>query len=301
MIRRSVVIVAALMIPFAASAQKREVMELQRDVATLIQDIKTLSAAVASINERTKLTYDTTQKSTHDLIGMDNAIRDRIKEQLAAPVASMNSRLDSVANEFQSVRESVSDVNTRLSKLQAQLEDISNAIKTLQAPPAPPPSANPGAAGAPASGSASSGPPPGMSAQQLYDNAMRDRSGGQLDLAMQGFQQYLQWYPNTELAPNAQFYVGQIHYDRSEWVDALKAFDAVLERFSQNNKTPDAMFMKGMTLLRSGQRNEAAREFLNVIQQFPRSEVAPKARAQRAALGLGTPGASPTKSRSRSR
>jgi tol-pal system protein YbgF len=297
MIRRSVVFVAALVMPFAAHAQKREVMELQRDVATLIQDLKTLSATVASINERTLRTYETTQKSSHDIIGMDNQIRDRIKEQLATPVASMNSRLDSVANEFQAVRESVSDINNRLGKLQAQLEDIANAVRTLQAPPAPPPSGAPGPGGAPATGAAQSGPPPGASAQQIYDAAMRDRSGGQLDLAMQGFQQYLQWYANTELAPNAQFYIGQIHYDRGEWADALKGFDAVLERYSENNKTADAMFMKGMTLLRSGQRNEAAREFLNVIQQFPRSEVAAKARSQRAALGLSVPSAAPSKSR----
>lgn len=300
MIRLPAVLVTAafattLILPPAAFAQKTEVVvrEIQRDVANLIQDVKTLSATVAAIDERTKATQDTAQKSSANLATMDSALRSTVKEQLGAPVAAMNTRLDAMANEFQSVRESVVDVNNRLSKLQAQLEDIANAVKTLQAPPAPPP----GAAGTQLSGAAPAGPPPGMSAQQLYDSAMRDRSGGQLDLAMQGFQQYLQWYPNTELAPNAQFYIAQIHYDRGQWDDALKAFDAVLERYSENSKTPDAMYMKGMTLLRSGQRNEAAKEFLNVVQQFPRSEVAGKARTQRAALGLRTP--SPTKSRSR--
>jgi tol-pal system protein YbgF len=251
---------------------------------------------VSQINERTQLTYDTAQKSSTSIAVLDNAIRDRIKEQLSAPIAALNTRLDTMTNEFQSVRESVADVNNRLGKMQAQMEDIANAVKTLQAPPAPPPGAT-----APAtSGMAPSGPPAGMSAQQLYDSAQRDRMGGQLDLAKQGLEQYLQWYPNTELAPNAQFYIGQIHYDRNEWDDAVKAFDAVLERYSENSKTPDAMYMKGMTLLRSGQRNEAAKEFLNVIQQFPRSEVAGKARTQRAALGLKSPGATPaSKSRSR--
>jgi tol-pal system protein YbgF len=296
--RSAVVVTAlfasALLVPSAAFAQKREVQELQRDVANLIQDIKTLSATVAQINERTQLTYDTAQKSNTSLAVLDNAIRDRIKEQLSAPIAALNTRLDTMTNEFQSVRESVADVNTRLGKMQLQMEDIANAVKTLQAPPAPPP----GATAPTTSGAAPSSPPPGMSAQQLYDSAQRDRSGGQLDLAMQGFEQYLQWYPNTELAPNAQFYIGQIHYDQSRWDDALKGFDAVLERYSENSKTADAMFMKGMTLLRSGQRNEAAKEFLNVIQQFPRSEVAAKARTQRAALGLKSPtGASKSRTR----
>ena len=50
---------------------------------------------------------------------------------------------------------------------------------------------------------------------------MRDRSGGNLDLALQGFQEYLRYYGNTDLAPNAQFYIGQIHYDKNEFATWL--------------------------------------------------------------------------------
>ena len=128
-----------------------------------------------------------------------------------------------------------------------------------------------------------------MSAKSVYETALRDRSGGNLDLAMQGFQEYLRYYGNTELAPNAQFYIGQIHYDKNEFEPALQAFDAVLEKYPENNKTADAMYMKGMALLKSGQRNEAAREFLNVITKYPNAEVAAKARTQRKALGLSVP------------
>ena len=138
-----------------------------------------------------------------------------------------------------------------------------------------------------------------MSAKSLYETAMRDRSGGNLDLALQGFQEYLRYYSNTELAPNAQFYVGQIHYDKNEFQPALQAFDAVLEKFPDNNKTADATYMKGMALLKSGQRNEAAREFLNVITKYPNSEAAPKARIQRKALGLSVPTAQPASARKR--
>ena len=130
-----------------------------------------------------------------------------------------------------------------------------------------------------------------MTAQGLYDSARKDMSGGNLDLAVQGFQEYLRFYGNTELAPNAQFYIGQIHYDKNDFAPALQAFDTVLEKYPENNKTADANYMKGMALLKSGQRNEAAREFLNVVQKYPTAEVAAKARTQRRALGLTTTGA----------
>ena len=107
-----------------------------------------------------------------------------------------------------------------LSKVQAQLIDLNNAVKVLQAPlllrrllrrssrhlGGPPPG-----------GAAAAGPPAGLSAQQLYDSAMRDRSGGNPDLALQGFQEYLKWFGTSELAPNAQFYVGQIYYDKGDF------------------------------------------------------------------------------------
>jgi tol-pal system protein YbgF len=214
-------------------------------------------------------------------------LRERLSQQLITPVANLSTKMDQMSTDFNGVRESVSDLNERLGKIQTQIVDLSNTVKVLQSPPAPPPGAGtvPGtmAPGAPA------GPPAGMSAKQVYESALRDQSGGNLDLAQQGFEEYLKWFSDTELAPNAQFYIGEISYSKNDFANAIKAYDAVLERFPENNKTPDAMFKKGMALLRSGQRNQAGQEFLAVIQKFPNSEVAQKARAQRKALGLSVP------------
>ena len=296
----------ALLLPAATFGQKREIVELQRDIANLNEQVRGVQRSVDERAAELKLlinqALETSQKSNASV----NQIESRMKEQLAAPVAGMNTRVEQVSGDVQALRESVNDLTTRIGKLQQALEDLSSAVKTLQTPPTPPPTTGgmPSATG-PAGTNPGTGtptaPPAGMSARQLYDNAMRDRSGGNLDLALQGFQQYLQYYGDTELAPNAQFYVGQIHYDRGEFPDALKAFDTVLERYPENNKTPDAMYMKGMTLLRSNQRNEAAKEFLNVIQKFPRSEVADKARNQRRQLGLSVPGSAAAPSRTRRR
>jgi TolA-binding protein len=66
----------------------------------------------------------------------------------------------------------------------------------------------------------------------------------------------------------------------------------VLERYPENNKTPDATYMKGMALWKSGQATAAGRTFMDVIQKYPKSDVAPKARDARKALGLSVPSAS---------
>src|SRR5207302_3492427 len=107
------------------------------------------------------------------------------------------------------VRENVADLSGRLAKLDSKLTDISNAIRTLQAPPAAPPPA-PGAPGNPAA----QGPPPGVSAESLFQNAFRDYSSGKDELAMDEFNQYLKYFPQTAEAPTAQYYIGAI-YDRA--------------------------------------------------------------------------------------
>jgi tol-pal system protein YbgF len=155
----------------------------------------------------------------------------------------------------------------------------------MQAPAPPPPSTS-----APASA------PP---AELLYNNALRDRSGGKPDLALQQFRDYLQYYRDTELAPNAQYYIAEILYSQGELERALVEFDALLETFPENSKTPDALFMKGQTLMKMGRRTAGGQEFREVVRRYPRSEVANKARNQLKAMGLPltSPSSSSTKRR----
>jgi tol-pal system protein YbgF len=99
------------------------------------------------------------------------------------------------------------------------------------------------------------------------------------------FQDYLTYFPNTELAPNAQFYVGQIAYNKGDYAAAIEAFDAVLERYPQNPKTSTAHLMKGQALLKSGQRTRAAQEFRECVSKFPRTDDAKQAQYQLRAMG----------------
>ncbi len=119
---------------------------------------------------------------------------------------------------------------------------------------------------------------------------MRDKSAGNYDLALQEFNNYLRYFSDTELAPNAQYYIGEVHYIRKEYEEALAAFDLVLEKFPQNTKTLDAHYEKGLVLEQLGRKSAAGEEFLEVIRLAPRGhELASKARAERRRLGLNTP------------
>ena len=125
-----------------------------------------------------------------------------------------------------------------------------------------------------------------MSANDSYTAAVRDLQTGKTELAYSEFSQYLQYFPNTELAANAQYYLGEISYNRGDYSGAIKAFDAVLERYPDNPKTPDAHYMKAMALMKSNQRNRAAGEFRILVQNYPHTDDARKALTQLRAMGV---------------
>ena len=289
---------ALLAAPALFGAPAKEIVQIQRDIALLQDQVRSVQQSMderlVKLTTLVEQTLQSVSKTNTSVAVLESGLRDRLSQQLAAPITGVSTKVDQMSTDFQSVRESVADMNERMSKIQAQIVELSNVVRTIQAPPPPPPATGGSAEGGPAGG-----PPAGISPTQLYESAMRDRSSGQFDLAMQGFQEYLKWFSNTELAPNAQFYVGQIFYDKNDFRNAIGAFDTVLEKFPENNKTPDAIYMKGMSLLKDGQRTQAGQEFLSVIQKYPTSEVATKARAQRRALGLSVPAAAPASSKRR--
>jgi len=191
-----------------------------------------------------------------------------------------------MTTDVSALRESVTDISSQVGKLQQQMVDIGNAVRSIQAPPAAPPAAVPGNGppGAGFGGTAASMPQ--VPAETLYQNAMRDQGGGKDDLALQEFTQYLTDFGNTTLAPSAQFHIAEIHLKQAKLDDALREFDLVLEKYPDNSKTPDALYMKGTTLVKLGKRTQGKQEFCELVKRFPSNDLAGKARSQVKNLGL---------------
>ena len=281
---RRLVWLVALAIPATSFAQRKEIQELQREMGLLSEQVREIQRVqnekFAALQALVQQILDDTRKTSTSVAVLDSTVRDKLTEQerkVMAPIAGVNTRVEQMANEFGILRESVGETNARLGKLQQQIIDLGNAVKTMQSPAAPPPP-GPGASG---------GLPP-VPAETLYSNALRDKSGGKPALALQQFKDYLSYYGSTELAPEAQFQIAEIYYSQGDMDQALQAYDALLEKFPENSKTVDALYMKGQTLLKTGKRTAGAAEFREVIRRFPRSDMATRARAQLKAMGLST-------------
>ena len=288
-------VLALLALPGSAPAASREIQELQRDVGLLQEQVKGLQASQnekfamlsASVQQAIDNARDAGKSAAVIQSSVDQNLRglqSNLEGKVVGPVAAVGARMESMSNDFRNLQNAVSDLTTIINKLQAQLTDLNNAVKILQAPPPPPPPGPTGSAIAPGAPTLDS---PTVSATDLYTNAQRDRSSGKLDLALNEFSDYLKWYGNTDLAANAQFYIAYIHYSQGDYDDALREFDLVLEKYpSDNNKVPESLYYKGMTLTRLGKRTAGAEEFKELYKRFPNHDLARQACSQLQSMGL---------------
>lgn len=276
-----------------AFGQKKEVMEMQRDVLQMQDQIRALQRSqdekLAALQVLVQQTLDAANKANTTAAVLEASLRDKLGEQeksLVAPVAGLGTKVDQMANDFAGVRESVADLSSRMGKLQTQLTDLNTVVRTMGTQPAPP--GTPGAQATP--------PPAGVSAEQLYNAAMRDRTSGNADLSISQFNDYLKYFPNTDMAGNAQFYIGEIGYLRGDYTAALAAFDK-MEAYPESSKMPDMLLLKGRALAKSGYKAEARREFETLLKQYATHENAAKARTDLRSLGGSAPAKSTSKKR----
>jgi TolA-binding protein len=289
---RRLIVPLLLVAPALSFAANKEMQELQRDVAQLQDQMRQLQQSqdrqLAALTTLVQQAVDASNRANTTVAVIQSNLQQSLRDQegkVAPLMAGVNTRLDNVSNDVRTMQQAVSDLTTVLSKIQAQITDLGNAVKVMQTP-APPP---PGAPATPAAGGTAAAEVPPIGASDLYANAMRDRSSGKLDLALQEFSDYLKYYGNTDLAPNAQFYIGMIHYSQSDFETAAQDFDVVLEKYSENSKTEDSLYYKGMSLLRvPGHKTQAGDEFRELIKEFPNTDRAKEACTQLTNLGYNT-------------
>jgi TolA-binding protein len=276
-----------LLTPGAVFAASKEQQEMQRDIAQLQDQVRTLQSGfdqqMAALKTLVEQALDAANKNNTSVSVLGSSLMQTLDRELKdtlRPVAGLTAKVDNANNDISDVRSSITDLTTQMNRIQQQLTDINNAIKVMQAPPAaPPPSnVNPDAA-------ARNVIPP---AKTLYDTANNDYTGGHADLALGDYAEFLRDYPDDPLAPEAQFFIGVIHLGQLKYDLAVSDFDAVLERFPEGKRTPDAYFMKGKALKSAGHRDEAVTVWRALRKKYPRSDQADAAAEQLRAMGLST-------------
>jgi TolA-binding protein len=273
--------------------KKDELVSIQRDVAQLEDNVKQLQKSfdekMAALTALMQQAVDQANKNAQTLAAMQRDVDQKLNDQqtkVLTPVVTLSTRVEDMSGDFGRVRENVAELVRKFNDMNDKVTDISQTVRTLAAAAAPPPP--PPATDAPASTTPQ--PPAGMSAEVSYNTAYTDYMAKKDELALDEFGKYLQYFSATSHGPDAQYYIGQIYYRAESWADAVKAFDAVLEKFPKNPKTPEAQYFKAVALMKQpDKKNDAILEFKNFIKDYPESTHIREAHTHLRELGAERP------------
>jgi len=209
------------------------------------------------------------------------------------------SRIEETRYELAALRQEITNLKLNLIR---QMESLRAQTKAAAAPPKPSRTAAPAPRAVKAPPKAATAPktsgkpkPPAATAPlaalpptsgkpidftKLYDTAYEDYQRQNYALARSGFEEYLRLFSETDLADNAQYWVGECYYAEGKYEEAAQAFKKVIELYPTGNKVPRAMLKAGHALLQLGRKDQARLMFQLVIDAYPLSSEADQAKSR---------------------
>jgi tol-pal system protein YbgF len=272
----------ALMVFAFLGAQVQPAFGVNKETLQMMQQLDAIQQAVQNLQKtvdtQTAVLKTLVEQANDNVNSMKDVVTD-LRGSMQQNLASSNAKFDSMTTQMQALSESLDEAKARLSKLSEQVAQIQTIITTLPTQPNPAPGTTPGAPGA----------PPVPDADSLYSQGLSYYNGGQYDLSMQAFQDYLKYYKDTDRASNAQFYIGECYYNKGDYARAIEAYDLCSEKYPAGNKAAAAQLKKGFSLLAVDQKTAGIRELKSVIQRFPESSEAEMARQRLKKLNIMVP------------
>jgi tol-pal system protein YbgF len=247
----------------------KEMIQLQTQVQQLQEQ---MTAMQRGFDERMGVMKNLVETNT-DAVNKATAAVNTLQTTLQKQQGDSATHVDQLSGQIQSLNDTLDELKARLAKVSKQLEDMQSSQQSLAAQQA--------TTQAQAQAVASA-PPPDV----LYNNALRDYNGDKNDLAIQEFSDYIKFYPNTDLAGNSYFYLGEIQFRQANYQQAAQSYDQVLQNFPTGNKAASAQLKKGLALIELGKQAEGVAELRHVIQRYPRSNEALQAREKLKKLGI---------------
>ncbi|TDQ77627.1 tol-pal system protein YbgF [Dongia mobilis] len=312
---RASLVVAVLAMAGVGSVQADEVDDLRAEVERLKQQMLFLQNQIPQGGAQTGVAAGGT-------VAAQNEVRFQQFDQRIAQVVGQIERVELQLNDLaQKIERMQKDTEFRLSELESRAAGMpmgADAMATGEAgaatagaaptsgmgteataaPPAPTqpgvlgtlsaeqmqnlPQAPAGAAEQAASAAAATVVLPGNTPQEQYNYATGLLQRGAYAEAEIALKSFVEQYPGDPLAGNAQYWLGETYYVRSDFKNAAVAFAAGFQKYPQSSKAPDNLLKLGMSLGQTGRKQDACTAFAQLDKRFPDASQAIKDRAQRA-------------------
>lgn len=186
---------------------------------------------------------------------------------LEAQLRSVRGQVEELQNGNQTLSKQQRDLYADLNQRVAALESALKQLGTAGAPGSAAPAANTG-------GAAGSGAAAAPSDQAAYGHAFDALKASDYANAIAQFRDFLKTYPQSALADNAQYWLGEAYYVTRDFDSAATAFRAVGQQYPQSRKAPDALLKLGYTQFEQKHLADARSTLGQVVQRYPGSSAA---------------------------
>jgi tol-pal system protein YbgF len=262
-IRCCLLITFLVAVPSLKAGTKEELLRLQSDVLALQNQIREFEK---TFNERTD-GLKSLVVQLNDQVAKSNMILDKVSTTLQNQESGVRATDQALLQEIRALSGKMDDAATRISVLAQQLSELSVQSKPLKK---------------------EESPVPGVSPDTLYNQAFNDLVSGNLDLAIQEFNSYLDTYPGGDKAAAALFNIGEAYRNQGKQREAIAAFTQVINDHPGTDSIPSALYKRGMAELSVQESDNAIADFKNIVQKFPTAPESELAKEQLRKLGVGT-------------
>ena len=286
--------------------QRRELAENNKKVEQVSQKFVQFNQALTGFREALTGLNDRVgegeqvSKNLTAKIDADSKATAAHAEDLNRSVASVTKALETIGKK---ITARLDEQDNRIDALAKTVEHVSNKPALLQQGAKSAQQSTASSQFTPEGGSASASPPesepttarativppqespkfePPQSSSESPDRARYDRlltmfRDGDLEGARQGFTGFLSEYPNSSLAPNARFWLGESYYGKKDFQKAIDAYDKVEIDYPSSEKVPAALLKKGYAYLAMKDLKRAHSAFRQVMTLYPGSAEAGRA------------------------
>jgi len=251
-----ILIAAIVAIPEARAqnATQREMIRLQSEVTALQKQFQEF---IESYNER----FDGLRSlviQLNDEIARSNSTLSRLGVTLNNRTDDARVQEVSILTEIRTLSEKIDDLSIGYSVLAQQFNDyrLQSTMRT---------------------GASSS-----LSAETMFNQAFRDYTQGDFEMAIDGFMAYVDTYPGGETAARALLYIGESYSSpgQNKLKEAIEAFTRLINGYPQTAVVPSALYKRAQIAVAMQEHVDAIADYRDILERFPNAPEADMARVQ---------------------
>jgi tol-pal system protein YbgF len=236
---RSVVVFAALTAALPARAALFDDEEARRQIADVRRQVEAQAKTLARIEAEV-----TDKKPLLELVNQ--------LEALKAEIAALRGQLEVVANRVDGLdkrqKDLYVDLDARLRKFEMAKVEQEKAAQAAQAE------------------------------QQAYEAGLAQFKANNYGAAIQSLQSFLAAYPQSQLAPSAQYWIGNAHYALRDFKGAIAAQQKLISIWPDSPKAPDAMLNIASSQAEMGDPKGSRGTLQALVAKYPNSPAAEQAK-----------------------